>query len=126
MPTPALKGAASITQRTGGFRSPWSIEAVRIFFMSRSGWRLRSGVKPRSFITTNATTNITQQNADAEEERHAERGRLRDHAAGDRTAQHRHAADHLAAAEHGFQRPVVAGEVRARRRATPRPRRRRT
>ena len=37
MPTPALNGAASITHRTGGFRSPWSIEAEKTRFTSRNG-----------------------------------------------------------------------------------------
>ena len=52
-----------------------------------------------------------EQYADAHEEGNAERGGLCDHAAGDRSAEHRDAADHLAAAEHRFEPAVVAGGV---------------
>ena len=59
MPTPAVNGAASIIQRTGGFFSPYSIEASKTAFVACSGLSAGTGVKPRSCISRHATTNMT-------------------------------------------------------------------
>ena len=111
MPTPAVNGAASIIQRTGGLFRPYSSEASKTAFVALSGLSEGAGVKPRSCISRHATAEHDEQDADAEQERHAERGRLRDHAARDRAAEHRDAADDLPAPEHRLEAAVVAGVV---------------
>ena len=60
MPTPAVKGAASIIQRTGGFFRPYSSEASKTSFVARSGLVEGAGVKPRSCISRQATANMTR------------------------------------------------------------------
>ena len=57
MPTPALNGAASITQRTGALRRPWSTDDRRMLRTSARTEVPRFGVKPTSCIDSHATVN---------------------------------------------------------------------
>ena len=59
MPTPDVKGAASIIQRTGGLFSPYSIEASNTAFVAFSVLSRGTGVKPTSCISRHATPNMT-------------------------------------------------------------------
>lgn len=59
MPTPAVNGDASISHFTAGTRQPYSTEAPAIRAIPCLTPPPRCGVKPMSFISTNASTNIT-------------------------------------------------------------------
>ncbi len=54
MPTPAPNGAASISQRTGRFRQPLSIDPRTTERTAASAPSSRFGVNPRSFMKTRA------------------------------------------------------------------------
>ena len=62
-PTPVVKGAASISQRTGRFRSPPSTAPSRTVRTARIGEADRSGVKPMSRMNSHATTSVTPSSA---------------------------------------------------------------
>jgi hypothetical protein len=53
-----LNGAASISQRTGGFRQPLSRDACITLRTSSIGPLLRLGVKPRSLINKKAAARV--------------------------------------------------------------------
>ncbi len=59
MPTPALNGAASISQRTGGLRRPPSMAPLTTFRTAPIGLAPRCGVKPISRMNHQATTKVT-------------------------------------------------------------------
>src|SRR6478609_10188237 len=58
MPTPAVNGLASMSQRTGGLPRPYFTEALSTVRVAAIGPSLRSGVKPMSRMRIAATTNI--------------------------------------------------------------------
>ena len=59
MPTPPVRSDSTISHFTAGTRQPYSIEFPAMRRTSVATPALRSGVKPRSCISRNATTNIT-------------------------------------------------------------------
>ena len=109
MPTPALNGEASISQRTGGLRSPPSTAPLTTVRTAPMALTPRCGEKPISRMNRNATTRVTPSMRGPDDVRHAEVGQLRHDAAQDGSGEHRAAGDHLSPGEHGLQ---VAGEVR--------------
>ena len=56
---PALNGAASMSQRTGGFRSPPSTAPLTTFRTAATGEAPVSGVNPMSRMYHHATTRVT-------------------------------------------------------------------
>ena len=59
MPTPPVNSACTISHLTAGTRQPYSIDSDAIRRISASGRPPRSGAKPMSCISPNATMNIT-------------------------------------------------------------------
>ena len=107
MPTPDVNGAASMTQRTGGFLRPYSSEASKTRLRRRAAGAARSGREAEVVHQPVGDDEHRQQHAHPHQERHPEVGRLGDHPAEHRAAEHRAPADHLAAPEHGLERALV-------------------
>ena len=104
MPTPVENGAASITQRTGGFFRPCSMDASRTL-VSRSGCAAGRG-EAEIVHQPPRDGEHRQQDGDAKQERHSERGRLGDHASRNGAAEHRRTADRLTLPNTSSRLPV--------------------
>ncbi len=59
MPTPNVKGADSISQRTGGLRKPPSTAPRMTLRTAVAGLTSRCGLNPRSCMKRNATSSVT-------------------------------------------------------------------
>ena len=108
MPTPAVNGADSISQRTGGLRRPPSTDPRRTAPTSAPMLAPRAGVNPMSRMNRKAMRKVTPSRHGPDHVRDPESGELGDDAAEDGAGQHRGAGDDLGPREDPLQGPRVA------------------